>query len=82
MGLALRNRINKLIPVLVVVVGLLFILRGLDLGIPYLSPKKQMIEQKFENNLSGKDTIVVTEKQLPPCCQKPDTATIQAEKGK
>jgi sulfite exporter TauE/SafE len=82
MGLALRNRINKLIPVLVVVVGLLFILRGLDLGIPYLSPKKQMIEQKFENNLTGKDTIVVTEKQLPPCCQKPDTAAIQAEKAK
>jgi len=70
MGLALRNKINKIIPVLVVVVGLLFILRGLDLGIPYLSPKKQMIEQKFENNLTGKDTIVVTEKQLPPCCQK------------
>jgi sulfite exporter TauE/SafE len=69
MGLALRNRINKLIPVLVVVVGLLFILRGLDLGIPYLSPEKQRIEQKFENSLSGKDTLVVTEKQLPPCCQ-------------
>jgi hypothetical protein len=69
MGLALRNRINKLIPVLVVVVGLLFILRGLDLGIPYLSPEKQKIEQKFENSLSGKDTLVVTEKQLPPCCK-------------
>ena len=82
MGLALRNKINKIIPVLVVVVGLLFILRGLDLGIPYLSPKKQMIEQKFENNLTGKDTIVVTEKQLPPCCQKADTAAIQAEKVK
>jgi sulfite exporter TauE/SafE len=82
MGLTLRNRINKLIPVLVVVVGLLFILRGLDLGIPYLSPKKQMIEQKFENNLTGKDTIVVTEKQLPPCCQKPDTSAIQTEKAK
>jgi sulfite exporter TauE/SafE len=82
MGLALRNKINKIIPVLVVVVGLLFILRGLDLGIPYLSPKKQMIEQKFENNLTGKDTIVVTEKQLPPCCQKPDTVAIQTEKVK
>jgi hypothetical protein len=69
MGLALRNRINKLIPVLVVVVGLLFILRGLDLGIPFLSPEKQRIEQKFENTLSGKDTLVVTEKQLPPCCK-------------
>jgi sulfite exporter TauE/SafE len=82
MGLALRNRINKLIPVLVVVVGLLFMLRGLDLGIPYLSPKKQMIEKKFENNLSGKDTIVVTEKQLPPCCQKPDTTAVANEEVK
>ena len=74
LGLAVRQKINKIIPVLVVVVGLLFVLRGLDLGIPYLSPKKQMIEQKFENNLNGKDTIVVTEKQLPPCCQKPAAA--------
>jgi len=69
MGLALRNRINKLIPLLVLVVGLLFMLRGLSLGIPYLSPEKQKIEQKFEKSLSGKDTLVVTEKQLPPCCQ-------------
>lgn len=74
LGLAVRQKINKIIPVLVLVVGLLFVLRGLDLGIPYLSPKKQMIEKKFENNLTGKDTIVVTEKQLPPCCQKPAKA--------
>lgn len=81
LGLAVRQKINKIIPVLVMVVGLLFILRGLDLGIPYLSPKKQMIEKKFENNLSGKDTIVVTEKQLPPCCQKPAVAdTTYSEK--
>ena len=74
LGLAVRQKINKIIPVLVVVLGLLFVLRGLDLGIPYLSPKKQMIEKKFENNLTGKDTIVITEKQLPPCCQKPAAA--------
>ena len=35
----LRKRINKLIPVLAVILALLFILRGLNLGIPYLSPK-------------------------------------------
>ena len=33
MSQAIRNKINRLIPVLVVVVGLLFILRGLSLGI-------------------------------------------------
>lgn len=38
LSLKMRNRINKLIPVFVVLIGLLFILRGLGLGIPYLSP--------------------------------------------
>lgn len=35
---AARKKVQKLIPVFVVVVGALFILRGLGLGIPYLSP--------------------------------------------
>jgi sulfite exporter TauE/SafE len=69
MGLALRNRINKLIPVLVVVVGLLFILRGLDLGIPYLSPEKQKIEQKFENSLEKNTTSLIQESK-GDCCSK------------
>ncbi len=34
-----RQKIQKLIPVFVVAVALLFILRGLGLGIPYVSPK-------------------------------------------
>jgi hypothetical protein len=67
MGLALRNRINKLIPVLVVVVGLLFILRGLDLGIPFLSPEKQKIEQKFENSLE-KNTTSLNQESKGDCC--------------
>lgn len=33
-----RQKIQKIIPVFVVVIGLLFIIRGLGLGIPYLSP--------------------------------------------
>ncbi len=53
MSIAVRKRINKLIPVLVVIVGVLFILRGLSLGIPYLSPPKQKIEQKFEKSLQS-----------------------------
>jgi hypothetical protein len=36
---SVKRRIQKLIPVFVVVIGLLFILRGLGLGIPYVSPK-------------------------------------------
>jgi hypothetical protein len=30
---------KKLIPVAIAIIGLLFILRGLGLGIPYVSPK-------------------------------------------
>ncbi len=33
-----RQKIQKAIPVFVVIIGVLFILRGLGLGIPYLSP--------------------------------------------
>jgi hypothetical protein len=36
---ALRRRLQFVIPVTLAVLGVLFILRGLNLGIPYLSPK-------------------------------------------
>lgn len=36
---SVRQKVQKLIPVFVVVVGILFILRGMGLGIPYVSPK-------------------------------------------
>lgn len=34
----IRNKIQKAIPIFVVLIGLLFVLRGLGLGIPYISP--------------------------------------------
>lgn len=39
-----RQRIQKLIPVVVVVIGVFFVLRGLGLGIPYVSPKPVMLD--------------------------------------
>ena len=33
-----RQKIQKIIPIFVVIIGVLFILRGLGLGIPYISP--------------------------------------------
>lgn len=35
---SVRNKIQKAIPIFVIIIGLLFILRGLGLGIPYISP--------------------------------------------
>ena len=34
-----KQKIQKLIPILVIIIGGIFILRGLGLGIPYISPK-------------------------------------------
>jgi sulfite exporter TauE/SafE len=69
LSIAVRNKINKLIPVLVVVVGILFILRGLSLGIPYLSPPKQKIEQKFEKSLEAESAELHTESKGDCCSQ-------------
>ncbi len=38
-NLNIKRKINKLIPVFAVVLALIFILRGMNLGIPFLSPK-------------------------------------------
>lgn len=44
LGLPIRRAINRLIPVGAVIIALLFILRGLDLGIPYISPESKMLQ--------------------------------------
>lgn len=36
--ISIRNKIQKVIPYVAVIIGVLFILRGLGLGIPYVSP--------------------------------------------
>lgn len=45
-----RTKINKLIPVFAIILALIFILRGLSLGIPFLSPpeKKLNVPQTVE----------------------------------
>ena len=44
-----RNKIRKIISVFILLLGCLFILRGLNLSIPYLSPKIN-IERPFIQN--------------------------------
>ena len=43
MSLAFRNKIQKVIPAVVVIIGLLFILRGLGLGIHMISPPEKKL---------------------------------------
>ncbi|MBS1570852.1 MAG: sulfite exporter TauE/SafE family protein [Bacteroidetes bacterium] len=40
---AFRIKILKIIPVIMIILGALFILRGLELGIPYISPKAEAL---------------------------------------
>ena len=43
-GINVRKRINKLIPAFMILLAFIFILRGMNLGIPYLSPQIQQSE--------------------------------------
>lgn len=74
----IRQRINRLIPIMVVIVGVFFILRGLNLNIKYLSPTKDRIEKRFEKSLEEQQlSLQETEKnatfapngEIPSCCE-------------
>jgi sulfite exporter TauE/SafE len=54
-NLSIRTKIQKVIPVFVVIIGLLFILRGLGLGIPYISPSDAKLQ--ISNNPADCVTI-------------------------
>jgi len=47
-SLKLRIFVNKLSPYVIVLLGVLFILRGLSLGIPYISPKSEALTPVIE----------------------------------
>lgn len=48
LSIGLRRKMANFLPVVIVIIGLLFILRGLNLGIPFLSPTQEKIEKKME----------------------------------
>lgn len=48
--LSVRNKIQKVIPYVGILIGLLFILRGLGLGIPYVSPSNMSLFVKANAN--------------------------------
>jgi len=52
----IRIRINSFLPILIGIIGILFILRGLNLGIPYLSPKEEMIKKKIEKTIESQES--------------------------
>lgn len=71
-GIKFRNKINKFIPIVVVFVGIMFILSGLNLGIPFFSPKKEKINKKFQKELKKqdrkKDAVDENTIEFSKCC--------------
>jgi len=66
-----RQRMTKIVPYLLTIVGLLIILRGLNLGIPYISPSVKMIEKKIDPNSNKATEEDETEQTIQmDCCHK------------
>ena len=60
-GQGLRKKLRGTVSVFIVVLGLLFILRGLSLGIPYVSPKTKMLQPRQDmNHMKGDDANTET----------------------
>ncbi|MBI9033757.1 MAG: sulfite exporter TauE/SafE family protein [Bacteroidales bacterium] len=63
-----RQKINSIIPYLIVTIGILFILRGLNLGIPFISPpeKKLHLKEHIERVEKLESNVVEVK---GACCQ-------------
>jgi len=66
----LKRIINKIIPVVIVIIGILFILRGMNLGIPFISPpeerlhpndKPMKMDKKMKKDTGGQMSVLVIE---------------------
>ena len=68
----IRKQINRMVPVVVVLIGIIFILRGLSLGIPYLSPPKEKLTPASHMQMGQ---MPVAKEVEHACCQK-DTAKL------
>ena len=55
---AFRRRMQGIVPFLILLIGILFVLRGMNLGIPYLSPKMEAAQNKKTEQF-----------QKPKCCE-------------
>jgi sulfite exporter TauE/SafE len=47
-SMGFKKKVSKAVPVFIVVLGIIFILRGMSLGIPYISPKAEKLEIRQE----------------------------------
>jgi sulfite exporter TauE/SafE len=65
----MRQKISNLVPYLLTIVGILIILRGLNLDIPYISPKVKMLSHT-EKNIETKQTVEMSCCHNKKSCEK------------
>lgn len=63
-GHAMKRKLARVVPVFIVLLGIIFILRGMSLGIPYISPKSKMLTPDKEMKTSG------------ACCESGETLAL------
>jgi len=61
---SLRAKMNKALPVLLTIVGILIILRGMNLNIPYVSPAVHVVQTEGANQ-DERDVVKID------CCEAP-----------
>lgn len=61
-GTALRGKLSRVVPIMLTVVGLLIILRGMNLNIPYLSPEVKISVQDSTSEKTEEPEVVMN------CC--------------
>lgn len=71
-SISIRNKMNKVVPYMVVLIGALFILRGLSLGIPYLSPPAEKLTPAIHMNMTEQGQTSGSIKHA--CCQSDSLA--------
>ncbi len=60
-SLSSKKKLSKLIPITIVLIGFLFVMRGLGLGIPFLSPPDKMLKPHEKNMMMHKQSSENTE---------------------
>ena len=64
-SLGVRQRLTKIIPLLAILLAVIFILRGLSLGIPYIGPS----QEKMMKNIPGV-WVSIRNHREEPCCDR------------
>ncbi len=69
-----KSKWNRVLPYYIVIMGVFIVLRGMDLGIPYISPKNKQVQPTEQNHLTPKQQMGKS-KIGYDCCSKPASET-------